>query len=51
MLGIYLYNVHSVTEKLGFSQQPKERSEVVSAKRNETKEFLCEWQASWESKR
>lgn len=51
MLDIYLSGVHGVTEKLAFSQQPKQRTEVVSAKKVETKEFLRGWQDSWEGKK
>jgi hypothetical protein len=49
MLNKYLANPLTITEKLAVPQALKKKAaEIVEDKRNEAKEFLRNWQASWD---
>jgi hypothetical protein len=49
MLNKYLANPSTVNEKLAVPQASKKKgSEIVKDKRNEAKEFLQNWHASWD---
>jgi hypothetical protein len=49
MLDKYLADPPTITEKLAVPQGPKRKaSKIVEDKRKETKEFLRDWQASWD---
>ena len=50
MLTKYVAKSPTITEKLSLPRAPKETAEVVAERVKGTKDFLVDWQTSWEKK-
>jgi hypothetical protein len=48
MLDQFLANPPTITERLAFPQSPKTIAKVFGNRKREAKQYLGEWQASWE---
>jgi hypothetical protein len=50
MLQKYLIEAPTITEKISLLTSPKNSTKLAGDKVGETKEFIRDWQASWEKK-